>query len=217
MKDSTKIFIASLIIFACSIGFFLGAFCFGNRLGCGPCPKRIACEQMYKGPHKFHHKDYFKDRRHDGHFREDFHRGDKFHGDRFRDDRDGDHKYGDFKDRKHFNKKFDFKKDIAHMDSVLQVTPEQKKALEQQRITMDSTFKELRRQKKEAEKSLRKALDSNDDQKISVAKANILKAQEALLNHRIDGVKGINKILTKEQQEKFKRMQEERKKSKNDK
>ena len=93
------------------------------------------------------------------------------------------------------------------MDSVLQVTPEQKVSLEQQRRVMDSTFKELRKQKKEAEKILREALDSNDDKKIAAAKANILKAQEGLLNHRIKGVKDFNKILTKEQLDKFKSMQ----------
>ena len=96
------------------------------------------------------------------------------------------------------------------MDSVLQVTHEQKAALEQQRKLMDSTFKALRKQKKEAEKALREALDANDDKKIAAAKAGILKAQEALLNHRINGVKEFNKILTKEQLEKFKALQFDR-------
>ena len=96
------------------------------------------------------------------------------------------------------------------MDSVLQVTHEQKAALEQQRKLMDSTFKVLRKQKKEAEKALREALDANDDKKIAAAKASILKAQEALLNHRINGVKEFNKILTKEQLEKFKALQFDR-------
>ena len=90
------------------------------------------------------------------------------------------------------------------MDSVLQVTHEQKAALEQQRHEMDSAFKDLRKQKKNAEKALHDALDSNDEKKIAAAKVEILKAQEALLNHRIKGVKDFNKILTKEQLEKFK-------------
>jgi hypothetical protein len=130
------------------------------------------------------------------------HKGDHFRGEPPRDP--------NFKDKhfdKKFDKKFDFKKGEAFMDSVLQVTPEQKVSLEQQRRVMDSTFKELRKQKKEAEKTLREALDSNDDKKIAAAKANILKAQEGLLNHRIKGVKDFNKILTKEQLEKFKSMQ----------
>ena len=93
------------------------------------------------------------------------------------------------------------------MDSVLQVTKEQKAAIEQQRNKMDSAFKVLRKQKKEAEIALHKALDSNDDKKIAAAKANLLKAQEALLNNRINGVKGLNSILTKEQQEKVRALQ----------
>ena len=71
--------------------------------------------------------------------------------------------------------------------------------------------------KKDAEKALHEALDSNDEKKIAAAKASILKAQEALLNLRVDGVKGLNKILTKEQQEKFKFMQFERMKKLQDK
>jgi Spy/CpxP family protein refolding chaperone len=90
------------------------------------------------------------------------------------------------------------------MDSILQVTHEQKAAFESLRLKTDSTFKELRKQKKDAEKALHEALDSNDEKKIAAAKVEILKAQEALLNHRIKGVKDFNKILTKEQLEKFK-------------
>ncbi|MBR6454669.1 MAG: hypothetical protein IKS97_08880, partial [Fibrobacter sp.] len=64
---------------------------------------------------------------------------------------------------------------------------------------------------------LRDALDNNDEAKIAAAKKDILKAQEALLNLRVDGVKGLNKILTKEQQEKFKFMQFDRMKKQQDK
>ena len=182
MNASTKTFIASLIIFACSLGFFIGAFAF-NDFGSGDCCKKKmeCCMRHNNGPH---------------------HKGDHFRGEPPRDP--------NFKGKhfdKKFDKKFDFKKGEAFMDSVLQVTPEQKVSLEQQRRVMDSTFKELRKQKKEAEKTLREALDSNDDKKITAAKANILKAQEGLLNHRIQGVKEFNKILTKEQLEKFKSLQ----------
>jgi len=203
MNASTKTFLASLIIFACSLGFFIGAFAFNNA-GFSSCSKNGICEfqpgdcckknfdcckknmdccmRHNKGPH---------------------HKGDHFHGEPPRDP--------NFKD-KHFDKKFDFKKDEAFMDSLLQVTHEQKAALEQQRHVMDSTFKDLRKQKKRAEKSLREALDANDDKKIADAKIEILKAQEALLDHRIKGVKDFNKILSKEQLEKFKAIQFERQK-----
>jgi exonuclease VII large subunit len=125
----------------------------------------------------------------------------KHHGD-FHDKNFRDH----FKDGKRFDKKFDFKKGPGpeFMDSVLQVTHEQKAAFESLRLKTDSTFKELRKQKKDAEKALHDALDNNDEKQIAAAKASILKAQEALLNHRINGVKNFNKILSKEQLEKFK-------------
>ena len=187
MNASTKTFLASLIIFACSLGFFIGAFAF-NDFGSGDCcKKKMECYMRYNNSphHNFEH------------FRGEPPRGPHFEGKDFK---------GKHFDKK-FDKKFDFKKGEAFMDSVLQVTPEQKASLEQQRRVMDSTFKELRKQKKEAEKALREALDANDDKKIATAKANILKAQEALLNHRIQGVKAFNKVLSKEQLEKFKAIQ----------
>ena len=207
MNASTKTFFASLIIFACSLGFFIGAFAFNNA-GFSPCSKNGICEFQpgdcckkkapcgpdCKCPRCMRHGEEFGEGPH--------HKGDHFRGEPPRDP--------NFKGKhfdKKFDKKFDFKKGEAFMDSVLQVTPEQKVSLEQQRRVMDSTFKELRKQKKEAEKILREALDSNDDKKIAAAKANILKAQEGLLNHRIKGVKDFNKILTKEQLDKFKSMQ----------
>ena len=215
MNASTKTFFASLII---SLGFFIGAFAFNNA-GFSPCSKNGICEFQpsdcckknldcckkkadcckkkapcgpdCKCPHCMRHGQEFGEGPH-------HHKGEHFHGEPPRDP--------NFKG-KDFGKKFDFKKGEAFMDSVLQVTHEQKTALEQQRRVTDSTFKALRKQKKEAEKSLRDALDANDDKKIAAAKAEILKAQEALLNHRIKGVKDFNKILTKEQLEKFKALQ----------
>lgn len=214
MNASTKTFIASLIIFACSLGFFIGAFAFNNA-GFSPCSKNGICEFQpgdcckkkadcckkkapcgpdCKCPRCMRHGEEFGEGPH--------HKGDHFRGEPPRDPNFN----GKHFDKK-FDKKFDFKKGEAFMDSVLQVTHEQKTALEQQRHFMDSTFKILRKQKKEAERSLRDALDANDDKKIAAAKAEILKAQEALLNHRIKGVKDFNKILTKEQLDKFKSMQ----------
>jgi hypothetical protein len=210
MKDSTKILIASIIIFACSIGFFIGAFAFNGSSSCAS--KAVTCSSKH-GFCDFKAGDCCKKKmdcckRHGGEFRGDkFHHGPNFHG----EPPHGPHFKGKDFDKK-FDKKFDFKKGEAFMDSVLQVTHEQKAALEQQRKATDSTFKILRKQKKEAEKSLRDALDANDDKKIATAKAEILKAQEALLNHRIQGVKAFNKILSKEQLEKFKAMQFEHKK-----
>ena len=210
MKDSTKILIASIIIFACSIGFFIGAFAFNNA-GCSSkaaicCSKNEICESQMGNCCK---KKGHCCKRHGNEFRkDDFHHGPHFRGEHFKEDHfKGEH----FKDGKPFDKKFDPAKGAAFMDSVLQVTHEQKAALEQQRKTMDSTFKAIRKQKKEAEKTLREALDANDDKKIAAAKADILKAQEALLNNRIKGVKDFNKILTKEQLEKFKNFQKEHK------
>ena len=220
MKDSTKILIASIIIFACSIGFFIGAFAFNGSSSCAS--KAVTCSSKH-GFCDFKAGDCCKKKmdcckRHHGEFR-----GDKFHhGPHMKPFMDGKQfkegkPFKDGKEPKPFEKKFNAIKDIAFMDSVLQVSHEQKAALEKQRRSVDSTFKILRKQKKEAEKALRDALDNNDEAKIAAAKKDILKAQEALLNLRVDGVKGLNKILTKEQQEKFKFMQFERMKKLQDK
>ena len=213
MKDSNKNLIASIIIFACSIGFFLGAFTFGGGFGnfCSKggtcefqpgdcCSKQLDCCKRNEACCKKNAPcgpdcNCPQCRRHHG---EEFGEGPHHKGDHFKDG------------KKPFDKKFDLKKETAFMDSVLQVTHEQKVALENHRQTMDSTFKELHKQKKDAEFALREALDNNDDQKIVAAKTSILKAQAALLNHRINGVKSLYNILTKEQQEKFKAMQIER-------
>lgn len=197
MNASTKTFFASLIIFACSLGFFIGAFAFNNA-GFSPCSKNGICE-FQPGDCCKKNMDCCKKKAGccKRHGEGPHHMGDHFRGEPPRDP----NFHG-----KDFDKKFDFKKGEAFMDSVLQVTHEQKAALEQQRKATDSTFKVLRKQKKEAEKSLRDALDANDEKKIAAAKAEILKAQEALLNQRIKGVKDFNKILTKEQLEKFKAM-----------
>ena len=230
MKDSTKILIASIIIFACSIGFFIGAFAFNGSSSCAS--KAVTCSSKH-GFCDFKAGDCCKKKmdcckRHGDEFRGDkFHHGPNFHGEpphgpHMKPFMDGKQfkegkPFKDGKEPKPFEKKFNAIKDIAFMDSVLQVSHEQKAALEKQRRSVDSTFKVLRKQKKDAEKALRDALDNNDEAKIAAAKKDILKAQEALLNLRVDGVKGLNKILTKEQQEKFKFMQFERMKKQQDK
>lgn len=214
MNASTKTFIASLIILACSLGFAIGAFCFADRgFGASCCSKQSTCTPSHKQcvcgceNHDCAKNDCScncckRGSMHQGNHHGEFH-GERFHDKDFRDGRhDGPRDH--FKDGRRFDKKFDFKKGAEFMDSVLQVTHEQKAALEQQRHEMDSAFKDLRKQKKDAEKALHKALDSNDEKQIAAAKASILKAQEALLDHRINGVKNFNKILTKEQLEKFK-------------
>lgn len=93
--------------------------------------------------------------------------------------------------------------DPAAMDSLLQVTPEQKAAIEASRVKGDSIFRELRKQKHEAEKALGAALESRDDANIDAAKALVLEADKALLEHRINGMQALAGILTAEQLEKF--------------
>lgn len=209
MKGSVKLFIASIVVLALSVGFFLGALLNGPCCHMPPPPHdgpemhRMMPPPDYRedqrhdfkkdGRHDFrHHKkhSFDSDRRHD--FRED-----RRHD--FREDRR--HDFGD--DRRHG---FDRKKAHgfhAELDSILQVTAEQKAALKEHRKSMDEAFKNLRTQKMEAEKSLKEALDRGDNAKINEAKKKVLAAHEALLNQRIAGVAALNKILTKEQQEKF--------------
>jgi Spy/CpxP family protein refolding chaperone len=92
---------------------------------------------------------------------------------------------------------------FAAIDSLLQVTPEQKAAIEASRVKGDSVFKVLRQQKHEAERALGEALESKDAAGIDAAKAKVLEADKALLEHRINGMAALGKILTAEQLEKF--------------
>ena len=98
---------------------------------------------------------------------------------------------------------------LEAIDSLLQVTPEQKAALEASRAKGDSIFKDLRAQKHDAEKALGAALESGDQKAIDVAKAQVLDADKALLEHRINGVAGLAKILSKEQLDKFNQFHKE--------
>ncbi len=99
------------------------------------------------------------------------------------------------------------------IDSLLQVTPEQKASLEASRAKGDSIFKELRKQKHEAEKALGEALESKDSAGIDAAKAKVLDADKALLEHRINGMQALAGILTAEQLEKFNAFHKERTKA----
>ncbi|MCQ2053771.1 MAG: Spy/CpxP family protein refolding chaperone [Fibrobacter sp.] len=180
MNGSTKTFIASLIIFACSIGFFAGSFS-GGFCGISKCPQRDCPMMQHMMAPNFEHPGAHKK-----------HHGDKRHGD--------------------FHKKPDFNKEKGHafMDSLLQVTPEQKAALDAQRTEMDSSFKVLRKQKMDAEKALKDALDTGDANQIANAKQGVLAANEALLDQRIKGISSFNKVLTSEQLQKFHAFQKEK-------
>ena len=96
------------------------------------------------------------------------------------------------------------------IDSLLQVTPEQKAALDANRAKGDSIFKELRKQKHDAEKALGKALESGDQAATESAKAKVLDADKALLEHRINGIQSLAKVLSKEQLEKFNQFHKDR-------
>lgn len=202
MNGTTKFFVATTIILACVVGFFLGCM-----FGCPGCMNKMeACPRMQAmaggdfpppPPGEFKPGEFHKGHGHHG----DFHKGPGHHED-FHKGPGPKGPHGDWKK----GPKFDF----AVLDSVMQVSPEQKAKLEANRTTMDSAFKELRKQKMEAEKNLKTAMDSGNVEQIQAAKSEILKIQESLLNQRIDGVASLNSVLTKEQQEKMHTFEKER-------
>lgn len=180
--NGNKLFIASIIVLALALGFFAGRFCNFNCCSSsttccqkgGPC----ACSQglpctCEKNGQPCHCPNCAKHGHKGPHG--DFDKGPKFRG----------------------------KMDLAAMDSLLQVTPEQKAAIEASRAKGDSIFRELRKQKHEAEKALGAALESKDEANIDAAKALVLEADKALLEHRINGMQALAGILTAEQLEKF--------------
>lgn len=189
MSNTTKFFVATTIILACALGFFGGCF-FSCPRCCGPkspCPMN----QMMMQNAPMHHagKGGIKvPRPHEMPMQNAPMHPEKFHGEK--------HHKGWFSPEA--------------IDSALQITAEQKEALEAHRNSMDTKFKELRHQKMDAEKTLKIALDNNDSAQINAAKAAILTAQEAILDERIAGVASLNKILSKEQQEKFRNFEKER-------
>lgn len=182
--NGNKLFIASIIVLALALGFFAGRFCNFNCCSSsttccqkgGPC----ACSQglpcaCEKNGQPCHCPNCAK------------------HGHK------GPH--GDF-DKGH-GPKFKGGMNPAAMDSLLQVTPEQKAAIEASRAKGDSIFRELRKQKHEAEKALGEALESKDSAGIDAAKARVLDVDKSLLEHRINGMQALAGILTAEQLEKF--------------
>lgn len=192
--NGNKLFAASIAILALALGFFLGTLkgdCCCSGMGMSCCKKGAPCEHSAmnapcdcmkglpcsceKNGQPCHCPNCAK------------------HGHK------GPH--GDF-DKGH-GPKHKGKMDFAAMDSLLQVTPEQKAAIEESRTKGDSVFKVLRKQKHEAEKALGAALESRDAAGIDAAKAKVLDADKALLEHRIYGMAALGKILTAEQLEKF--------------
>ena len=179
--NGAKLFAASLVVFALTLGFFLGNICGKSDCCCnkaemacckkmeGPCPRQGMMPPPPpgpKGPHGHHG---------------DFHKGPNFKG--------------------HMNPEV--------IDSLLQVTLEQKAALDASRAKGDSIFKELRKQKHDAEKALGEALESNEASAIESAKAKVLDADRSLLEHRINGVAALGKVLSQEQLEKFNQYRKE--------
>lgn len=189
MKDS-KLFIAGIVAFALALGVILGNFCSKNSACC--CQKADMSQCMRQGmtppPPPGPHGDFQKDHRPPG----DFHKDHRPHGDFHKGP----------KHRGHMNPEV--------IDSLLQVTPEQKAALDANRAKGDSIFKELRAQKRDAEKVLGEALESGDQAATESAKAKVLEADKALLEHRINGVQSLAKVLSKEQLEKFNQFHKER-------
>ena len=177
--NGAKLFAASLVVLALTLGFFLGNICGKCSMCCCNKAETVQCPRQGMmpppppgGPH---------------------HPGD------FRDGHGPNGPHGDF----HKGPRFKGKMDPAVIDSMLEVTPEQKAALEANRAKGDSIFKDLRKAKHEAEKALGAALESGDQNAIESAKAQVLSADKALLEHRINGVNSLGKILSKEQLDKF--------------
>jgi Spy/CpxP family protein refolding chaperone len=181
--NGAKLFVASLVVLALTLGFFLGNIC--NKSGCCCNKAEMACCKKMEGmcprqgmmpppppPGPHHHGDFQKGPR-------------------------GPH--GDFRESPRFKERFN----PALIDSMLEVTPEQKAALDANSAKGDSIFKELRKQKHDAEKALGMALEKNVAEEIETAKIQVLDADKALLEHRIKGVAALTKILSPEQRAKF--------------
>ena len=182
--NGNKLFAASIAILALALGFFLGTL---KGSCCAPCEhsamnapcdctKGLPCS-CEKNGQPCHCPNCAKhengEHKHTGPHG-DFEKGPKFKGPNF-----------------------------AAIDSLLQVTPEQKAAIEASRVKGDSVFKVLRQQKHEAERALGEALESKDAAGIDAAKARVLDVDKSLLEHRINGMAALGKILTAEQLEKF--------------
>ncbi len=176
----SKLFIAGIVAFALALGVILGNFCSKNSACC--CQKADMSQCMRQGMMPPPPPGPHGDFHKDHRPHGDFHKGPKHKG--------------------HMNPEV--------IDSLLQVTPEQKAALDANRAKGDSIFKELRKQKHDAEKALGEALESGDQAATESAKANVLDADKALLEHRINGIQSLAKVLSKEQLEKFNQFHKDR-------
>ena len=177
-----KLFTASLAVLALALGFFLGNFC-GKSCPCCSKGEMTCCKKM-EGPCP---RQGMMPPPPPGEFK-------------------GPGPQEGFKGP---GPKFKHKMDPAAIDSMLEVTPEQKAALEASRAKGDSIFKDLRKNKHEAEKALGQALESRDPAAIEAAKALVLDADKALLEHRINGMNALAKVLTPEQLDKFNQFHKE--------
>lgn len=180
--NGNKLFAVSIAVLALALGFFLGTLkggCCCGGMDMSCCKKGAPCEHSAMNAPCEHGNHHM-----------------------------GEHKgpHGDFKGP---GPRFKGKMDFAEMDSLLQVTPEQKAAIEASRTKGDSLFKDLRKNKHEAEKALGEALESGDKNAIETAKAKVLDADRALLEHRINGVQTLAGILSKEQFDKFNQFHKE--------
>lgn len=117
----------------------------------------------------------------------------------------------DFDKRHDFGKKH-FEKMTQELDSLMQVTPDQKEKLDAGRKAQDSTFKAMHEEKMKAETALREAIEAEtfDQAAVDAAKANLLAVQDKMLDARIAGAKNLKEILSKEQLAKMKDFHKEK-------
>ncbi len=162
MNKSVKLFIASMVVFACALGFFAGALCFNQKNSCSKEGVMAPPPPPMHGP-----------------------------------------------GMRHVNSGDAPRVSPEVLDSILQVTAEQKEQIRKQRVETDSIVKVVREQRKNAEKQLRAALDAGDMEQINTAKAAVAAAQTAMLDQRVKGYLGLAEILSKEQMEQFRAFHKE--------
>lgn len=166
-----KMFLASVVLLACSIGFFLGGICLSKPHG--------ICQntQMAQPMKKIGNED--------------------------------SNKKGEKKARPE-KPKFSKEK----LDSLLQITEEQRAKLDDRKKGQDSLFKALKKEHREAEKELRHALEADtlNDDSISIAKEKLNAVQKKELELRIEGAKFLSEVLSIEQRNQMKKFHEKAKK-----
>lgn len=101
---------------------------------------------------------------------------------------------------------------FQELDSLLQLSSEQRLAMDGLRKEQDSAFSQIKKDTRNAEKELRQVLDADiiDSVLIQNAKIKILEMQEKALNQRISGKMALSKILTSEQKLKMKEIHKNR-------